>query len=45
MEKEYADIDLLLKLLQQGDEKAFRSLFKEFYASLFLFETHYLGDQ
>lgn len=27
MEKEYADIDLLLKLLQQGDEKAFRSLF------------------
>ena len=45
MEKEYADIDLLLKLLQQGDEKAFRSLFKEFYASLCLFATHYLGDQ
>ena len=45
MEKEYADIDLLLKLLQQGSEKAFRSLCKEFYASLCLFATHYLGDQ
>lgn len=39
------DNDLLLKRLQQGDEQAFRTLFEEFYASLCLFATRYLGDR
>ncbi|WP_455510150.1 RNA polymerase sigma factor [Butyricimonas paravirosa] len=45
MEKESIDNNLLLVRLQQGDEKAFQGLFKEFYASLCLFATHYLGDR
>ena len=44
MEKGSIDNNLLLVRLQQGDEKAFQGLFKEFYASLCLFATHYLGD-
>lgn len=31
--------------LQEGDERAFRTLFEEFYASLCLFATRYLGDR
>ncbi|MBC5622827.1 RNA polymerase sigma factor [Butyricimonas hominis] len=45
MERKQVDINMLLLRLQQGDEKAFRSLFEEFYPSLCLFATHYLGDK
>jgi len=39
------DNDFLLKRLQEGNEQAFRMLFEEFYASLCLFATRYLGDR
>lgn len=45
MEKKNEDTSLLLKHLQEGDERAFRTLFEEFYASLCLFATRYLGDR
>ena len=45
MERKNEDTSLLLKHLQEGDERAFRTLFEEFYASLCLFATHYLGDR
>ena len=45
MERKNEDTSLLLKHLQEGDERAFRTLFEEFYASLCLFATRYLGDR
>lgn len=45
MEIQNKDNDSFLKRLQEGDEKAFRVLFDEFYASLCLFATRYLGDR
>jgi len=39
------DIELLLLHLRQGDEKAFRVLFEEFYTSLCLFAERFLGDR
>ena len=45
MERKNEDTSVLLKHLQEGDERAFRTLFEEFYASLCLFATRYLGDR
>ena len=45
MERKNEDTSLLLKHLQEGDERAFRTLFEEFYAALCLFATRYLGDR
>ena len=45
MEKTNKINDLLLERLQRGDERAFQRLFEEFYASLCLFATRYLGDR
>ena len=45
MEKTSKINDLLLERLQRGDERAFQILFEEFYASLCLFATRYLGDR
>lgn len=39
------DIELLLLHLRQGNEKAFRVLFEEFYTSLCLFAERFLGDR
>ena len=45
MEKTNKNDNSLLKRLQRGDERAFQMLFEEFYASLCLFATRYLGDR
>lgn len=45
IEMQNKDNDFLLKRLQEGNEQAFRMLFEEFYASLCLFATRYLGDR
>ena len=45
MEKANNNNGSLLERLQRGDEQAFQVLFEEFYASLCLFATHYLGDR
>lgn len=39
------DYNVLIKQLQQGDEKAFKELFETFYPSLCLFARHYLKDE
>lgn len=39
------DNNLLVKRLQQGEERAFKELFEAFYPSLCLFAGHYLGDE
>ena len=45
IEMQNGDNGFLLKRLQEGNERAFRMLFEEFYASLCLFAIRYLGDR
>ena len=44
MERKNCDSEVLLRGLRQGDERAFRILFEEFYTALCLFATRFLGD-
>ena len=36
---------LLLQLIKQDDEKAFKHLFDNYYESLFRFMSHYMRDK